>query len=68
MKIEKLKKKKVNLFIYELDTAILDFNTISNSIEKYSNEILNPLVDNQYVTFQLVYKLSDNTFRTLGFV
>jgi len=29
---------------------------------------MNPLEDSQYVTFQLVYKLSDNTFRSLGYL
>lgn len=29
---------------------------------------MNPLENTQYVTFQLVYKLSDNTFRTLGYL
>jgi hypothetical protein len=29
---------------------------------------MNPLENTQYVTFQLVYKLSVNTFRTLGYL
>ena len=29
---------------------------------------MNPLENTQYVTFQLVYKLSDYTFRTLGYL
>ena len=29
---------------------------------------MNLLEENQYITFQLLYKLSDGTFRTLGYL
>lgn len=29
---------------------------------------MNPLENTQYVTFQFMYKFSDNTFRTLGYL
>jgi hypothetical protein len=60
--------KKVYLYQYKLDSGILDFNIISNSIDKFFIDVINPLTVNQYVTFQFMYKLSDNTFRTLGYL
>jgi hypothetical protein len=60
--------KKVNLFQYKLDSGILNYTVISDCINKFFNDVMNPLAKTQYVTFQLQYKLSDNTFRTLGYL
>jgi hypothetical protein len=64
----KLNFKKVNLFQYKLDSGMLNYTVISNCLDKFFNDIMNPLANTQYVTFQLLYKLSDNTFRTLGYL
>jgi hypothetical protein len=66
--VTKFNFKKVNLYQYKLDNGILDFTVISNCLDKFFNDIMNPLENPQYVTFQLVYKLSDNTFRSLGYL
>lgn len=62
------KFNKLNYFIYPIENGITDFNIISNCIDKFFNDILNLLEENQYITFQLLYKLSDGTFRTLGYL
>jgi len=60
--------KKVYYYIYNIENGIIDFNLISNCLDKFFIDIMNSLENNQYVTFQLTYKLSDGTFRTLGYL
>lgn len=60
--------KKVNIINYKIDNGILDFSVISDCLDKFFNDIMNPLENTQYVTFQLGYKLSDNSFRSLGYL
>jgi DNA polymerase type B, organellar and viral len=60
--------KKVYYYVYNIENGIIDFNLISNCLNKFFIDIMNSLENNQYVTFQLTYKLSDGTFRTLGYL
>jgi hypothetical protein len=60
--------KKMNIFINKRDKGILDFNNISLTIDKFFNDIMNPLSKDQFITFQFMFKLYDNTFRTLGYL
>lgn len=59
---------KLNYFIYHIENGIIDFKIISKCIDKFFNDILNLLEETQYVSFQFSYKLSDGTFRTLGYL